>query len=53
MPKYRLSVKIWVPQDKIYDTEKEAYDDGRKLARKLGLRYSSEIKVEEISDEHN
>jgi len=29
-PKFRLLIRIWVKQDKLYDTAKQAMEDGRK-----------------------
>jgi len=31
--KYRLLIRIWVKQDKLYDTAKEAHEAGLKIAK--------------------
>jgi len=33
LTKYRLLIRIWVPQDKLYNTAKEAHDAGEKIAK--------------------
>lgn len=30
--KYQLLIRMWVKQDKLYDSADEAYDAGRKIA---------------------
>jgi len=31
--KYQLLIRIWVPQDHLYDTVAEAYEAGQKIAK--------------------
>lgn len=33
MTKYRLLIRMWVRQDKLYDTAKEAHEAGEKIAK--------------------
>jgi hypothetical protein len=40
--KYQLSIRIWVKQDKLYDTAQEAYAIGQKVAK------PEDIAVEEV-----
>jgi len=30
--KYQLSIRMWIKQSKLYDSAKEAYEAGRKIA---------------------
>jgi len=32
--KYRLLIRIWIPQDKLYDTVAEAYEVGKKNSQR-------------------
>jgi len=42
--KYRLLIRIWVPQDHLYSTPREAQEAGEKIAKK------EDIAVEEVKE---
>lgn len=42
--KYRLFIRMWIKQDKLYDSAEEAYEVGRKIAKE------EDITVEEVEE---
>jgi len=43
--KYQLLIRMWIKQDKLYDTSKEAYEEGCKIAN------PKDVAVEEVEVE--
>lgn len=44
LTKYRLLIRMWVKQDKLYNTAKEAQEAGEKIAK------PEDIAVEEVDE---